>query len=167
MTTYLNHTVINPNSSQPSGRRVKASWLATLALVLVFMSPASHSADALLVVANLGDSQSGENKVNLTREQVRNLFMGIPVGKGLSPVALSPDNHLRTGFNTRIIGMAESRIQSYWAQMKFTGRKSPPPEFKSEEQLLEFLQNNPGSVGYVSEDTALPSGLQVVYEDAL
>ena len=156
-----------PVSLRPSRASCIYSILVSLGLLLLLASPASRAADTLLVVANLGEHSSSESNINLTREQVRNLFMGIPVGKGLSPVALTPENRLRTGFNTRIIGMAESRIQSYWAQMKFTGRKSPPPEFDNEQQLLEFLQQNPGSVGYVSESTALPSGVQVVYEDAL
>lgn len=124
--------------------------------------PAIAADDALLVVANLENQQP----VTLTREQVRNLFMGIPVGKSLTPVVLSPDNHTRVDFNTRVIGMAESRIQSYWAQMKFTGRKSPPEEFRSEAELILFLQQNPGSIGYISKTTQLPENLQVVYEDA-
>lgn len=133
-----------------------------LLLVSLLISPFASADGTLLVIANLG----AEQKVSLTREQVRNLFMGIPVGKSLTPVVLTPENQTRVGFNTRVIGMAESRIQSYWAQMKFTGRKTPPAEFRSEAELIEFVQKTPGSIGYVSASTKLPDNLQVVYEDA-
>lgn len=128
----------------------------------IILIPAAEAEQTLLVVANV----EGQQNINLTREQVRNLFMGIPVGKSLTPVVLAPDNQTRVGFNTRVIGMAESRIQSYWAQMKFTGRKTPPVEFRSEVDLVEFLQKTPGSIGYVSEAAELPDNLQIVYRDA-
>ncbi|MCY0965169.1 hypothetical protein [Parathalassolituus penaei] len=133
-----------------------------LLLASVLLAPVASADGTLLVIANLGADQ----KITLSREQVRNLFMGIPVGESLTPVVLTADNKARAGFNTRVIGMAEARIQSYWAQMKFTGRKTPPAEFRSEAELIEFVQKTPGSIGYVSASTKLPDNLQVVYEDA-
>ncbi|WP_211225140.1 hypothetical protein [Oceanobacter kriegii] len=136
--------------------------LATVLMMFSLSAAEAKAEHSLLVVAN---NQDGS--IQLTRSQVRNLFMGVSVGKGLEPVALQPGNQLRTRFNTEVIGMAENRIQSYWAQMKFTGRQTPPEEFSSEQELIEYLSQHPGSVGYVSSEASLPDGLQVVYADDL
>ena len=129
-----------------------------LAALLQSLSAMATAGDALLVVGNVKDQQ-----LNLTREQVRNLFMGASLGIQLQPLSLPPSSRSRSLFNTKVIGLTESRIQSYWAQMKFTGRMTPPPEFASEAELIEYLARHPGTVGYVSEDADLPKNLHILF----
>ncbi len=115
-------------------------------------------AEGLVVVANI------KEPVKLSREQVRNLYMGASLGQDLTPLALRPGNHLRTVFNTRVIGLSEARVQSYWAQMRFTGRLKPPPEVKDAEELVQQLLQKPGAVGYLPVGLELPEPLVVVYD---
>ena len=119
---------------------------------------ATVASNQIIIVANLDDHTD-----NLTREQVRNLFMGASIGRNLEPVALPPHNHTRSLFNAKIIGMAEQRIQSYWAQMKFTGRFTQPKEVQSEQEMLVYLRNNKGSIGYLTADTNIPQGLHIMF----
>ena len=119
---------------------------------------AVHAGDRILVVANVEKQHQ-----TLTREQVRNLFMGASVGYQLYPVALPPQNRTRSLFNAKVIGMAESRIQSYWAQMKFTGRLTPPDEVNSEKEMIRYLSENQGSIGSLPADAELPDNLTVLY----
>jgi len=114
--------------------------------------------DGLIVVANTGGEE-----LALSREQVRNLFMGISLGYNFKPVAIAPRNHSRAIFNAQVIGLTEARIQSYWSQMKFTGRMSPPREFSSEQDILFFLKNTKGAVSYLPADYKLPEGITIVY----
>ncbi|GGY35970.1 hypothetical protein GCM10011297_06250 [Bacterioplanes sanyensis] len=115
-------------------------------------------AEGLVVVANI------KEPVKLSREQVRNLYMGASLGQDLTPLALRPGNHLRTVFNTRVIGLSEARVQSYWAQMRFTGRLKPPPEVQDAEELVQQLLQKPGAVGYLPVGLELPEPLVVVYD---
>tara|TARA_B100000287_G_scaffold356985_1_gene348091 strand:- start:1456 stop:1881 length:426 start_codon:yes stop_codon:yes gene_type:complete len=114
--------------------------------------------EGVVVVANTG----GES-IELSREQVRNLYMGASLGYDFNPVALPPRNHVRSLFNTQVIGLTESRIQSYWSQMKFTGRMKPPKELNNPEAILEFISQNRGSVGYLPSGVEIPASLTVVY----
>ena len=118
----------------------------------------ANGADAIIVVANTQDKS-----IQLNRQQVRNLFMGGALPYDLSAVALPPENQTRVLFNTKVVGLTESRIQSYWAQMRFTGRKRAPKEVDSENLVLEYLKNNEGSVGYLPAGIAIPKGLTVIY----
>lgn len=115
------------------------------------------TAQELYVVANTSQP------LELSREQVRNLYMGASLGYDLTPVALPVSHRLRSVFNTRVIGLAENRIQSYWAQMKFTGRRTPPLEMDSEAALTRYLQETPGAVGYISGAAGVPDKLTLIY----
>ena len=114
--------------------------------------------NAITVVANTQD-----RGMLLSRHEVRNLFMGTRLGYNFIAITLPPENQTRVIFNTKVIGLTESRIQSYWAQMRFTGRKKIPREVASEQLMLEYLQNNKGAVGYLPASLTLPDDLTVIY----
>ena len=127
-----------------------------LAVLLAFAVQAQ--AAGVLIVAN-----TAECDLKLTRIEVRNLFMGEASDLALDAIALPPDSLTRVLFNTKVIGLTESRIQAYWAQMRFSGRKQPPREFQDEAKALEYVLANDGAVGYFSQDTPLPEGLVILY----
>ena len=142
-------------------------YLLPLGVLLLWLCswPVQAGQNKNLVQTNNLVLVSGNSELtsSLNREQVRNLYMGASLGYGLKPIALPRRNRLRSVFNTRVIGLSESRIQSYWAQMRFTGRKQPPKEISNEQQLLEYLVQHPDCVGYVSADTELPQTLKVIF----
>lgn len=115
--------------------------------------------EPIRVIAN-----SATPGLQLTRLQIRNIFMGSGSDAGLTPLALPPTDISRVVFTTRIIGLTESRVQSYWAQMRFSGRKTPPQEFATPTALLEHLLATPESIGYIPASIATPAGVQVLLE---
>lgn len=130
-------------------------------LLLLLMAAANHNSHAregLVVVAN-----THYRSPTLTLEQVRNLFMGGNAGLALKPVALPLNNHTRLLFNAHVMGLPEKRIQSYWAQMKFTGRRVPPAILHSEQDVVSYLLENPETVSYLPADQPLPDNLKVLY----
>ena len=130
-----------------------------LAILLTGAAPVqTQQADRVLVVANVADRD-----LQLSQREVRSLFMGRGSDAGLNVIFLSPDNLTRILFNTRVMGLAESRIQAYWAQMRFSGRKRPPREFEDEAAAMRYVLANEGAVGYFSQDMTLPEGLTVLY----
>ena len=131
-----------------------------LAILLAGAAPVqtqTHT-DRVLVVANLEDRD-----LQLTQREVRSLFMGRASNPGLNAIVLTPDNLTRVLFNTKVIGLTEARIQAYWAQMRFSGRRTPPREFENEAEALQYVLANEGAVGYFSQDTPLPEGLTILY----
>lgn len=81
----------------------------------------------------------------------------------LQPVSLVPGHRARSIFNAKVIALPESRIQSYWAQMRFSGRVAAPKEMDSLQAMLQYIGEDEGAVGYVPAGTVLPSHLTVVY----
>ena len=132
--------------------------LRPLLLAVLLAFAAQVQAQGVLIVAN-----TAERDLKLTRIEVRNLFMGEASDLALDAIALPPDSLTRVLFNTKVMGLAESRIQAYWAQMRFSGRKRPPREFENEAAALRYVLANEGAVGYFSQDTPLPEGLVILY----
>ena len=89
--------------------------------------------------------------------------MGGALPYNFEAIALPPENQTRVLFNTRVVGLTESRIQSYWAQMRFTGRKKAPKEVASEKAVLEYIKSHPGAVGYLPAGVSIPDELTVLY----
>ncbi len=116
--------------------------------------------ESIVVLANL---EGRDPSMQLETHEVRNLFMGGVGPEGLTPVALEVGDRSRIVFNTHVVGLTESRIQSYWAQMRFSGRSKRPAEFPDSGSLVAHLQNTPGAIGYVDANEPVPEGLTVVY----
>ena len=140
----------------------KLKWPLLLAVMLAsaaqLQTQAQTHAESVLVVANTDDRD-----LQLSQREVRSLFMGRASNPGLNAIMLTPDNLTRVLFNTKVIGLTEARIQAYWAQMRFSGRRPPPREFENEAEALRYVLANEGAVGYFSQDTPLPEGLTILY----
>ena len=84
----------------------------------------------------------------------------------LTPIALSPGEVARSVFNVRVVGLTESRIQAYWAQMRFSGRQQRPQTAQSIEELILMIESTDNTIGYLPEDTPIPSSLKVIYRSS-
>ena len=94
----------------------------------------AHARERVLVVAN-----SAESTLQLSKSEIRNLFMGGSLD-GLSPVEFESGTHIR-----------------------FSGRSNPPSNVSNIEEMVTFLIEHESSVGYLPEGTSIPNGLTVVY----
>jgi hypothetical protein len=129
---------------------------------MTFISQVASGSENVVIVANLSTQQSSQLP-SLDRQALRNIFLGGVSSRGYLPVGLTPEHEIRQVFNVAVIGLSESRIQSYWAQMRFSGRNKPPPEFATVSALLDYIRNTPNAIGYVPANTEIPSELIVVY----
>jgi len=124
---------------------------------LVACAVFSFGAGALSVITHV------DNTMTFNKQQIRDVFMGAAPKLKLIPVVLPISEPVRLQFNIKVVGLTESRIQSYWAQMRFSGHMKPPRELKSEADVLDFVSANPEAIAYVSADTKLPAGVKTVF----
>lgn len=141
--------------------RFRASWAALL-LVLAVVGPASTSAqEDFQVVVN-----SGNPTATLTAKQVSNLFLkkttAWPDGLEARPVDLQPLSTTRARFSTAVHGRPVEAVKRYWQRQIFAGRGTPPVELTSDREVLEFVSEHPGAIGYVAAQTALSEGVSVL-----
>ncbi|TPV56865.1 hypothetical protein FJ444_13995 [Aestuariibacter sp. GS-14] len=139
-------------------------YFIKMSLMLVFWGAIGSSecvaeSRDVVVVANVDNKD-----IRLDKRAVRNLFMGNAIDVLLEPVSLPPETLTRAVFNTKVIGLTESRIQSYWSQMRFSGRSKPPREMQDIDDLLAYISTHKDTVAFFPADTPIPDHLTVVYQ---
>ncbi len=84
-----------------------------------------------------------------------------PDGQALRPVDQRPDSPTRQRFSDDALKRRVSAVKEYWTQAIFSGRGVPPPEVDSDDQVVKFVLQTPGAIGYVSTAASL-EGAKVV-----
>ena len=111
------------------------------------------------VVVNSANTMTEIDVGNLSRIYLKKTASW-PDGSEAFPVDMAPDTELRKEFSKAVHGRDAAAIKSYWQRQIFSGKGTPPMEFSSEEDLLFFVSEMPGAIGYVSDSTPLTSGVK-------
>lgn len=95
-------------------------------------------------------------KVDLSQQDVERIFLAktktFPDGEVATPVNRKEGEKIRITFDHRVIGKNESQMKSYWAKLIFTGKAVPLKQLGSDQEIMEFVANLPGAIGYVDAD---------------
>lgn len=96
---------------------------------------------------------------SLERQFVEDAFLkrrrAWPHDATVRPADLPPQSHVRVRFSEEIIRRPVSAVRAYWQQRIFSGRDVPPPELASDAEVMRYVANHPGGIGYVSGGAAL------------
>ncbi len=71
-------------------------------------------------------------------------------GSKIKPVDQSRSSDVRKAFSEEVMGKSVSAIKGYWHQQIFSGRGVPPPEKKTDQDVISYVKENPGGIGYVT-----------------
>lgn len=116
----------------------------------------THDTKVIIVV------NTTDKALTFSKQQIRHIYMGGAMSRQFKAINLPAGNLLRIDFNTKMVGLTESRIQAYWAQMKFTGRSKPPVEFSTTKEVIEYLMAVENAVAYLPSGIKIPDELTVV-----
>jgi len=116
--------------------------------VLFTVSGAIGWSAEIFVLANKGVPDK-----ELQRESVERIYLGKKSqwsdGTRIVPVVLKSGS-THTAFVKKFLDRDASQFSTYWKQAVFTGRGMPPKSFETEAELIEFVSNTPGAIGYAS-----------------
>jgi len=114
--------------------------------------------DDLVVVAH-----AAVPKLDL--QTLQRLYTGRVVevsGVDIVVVNAAPGSAARQRFLAQVMQQDDERYRAYWTVRRHVGKGTPPRELRSAAEVLEFVQANPGAVGYVSAAELRP-GFNVVF----
>lgn len=90
---------------------------------------------------------------SLAQKEVINLFLGrqkrLKDGLTVSPVDLPQSDPTISRFYQLLVKKNVAEISAYWARLYFSGQAQPPRKGESTEDVLNFVANNQGAIGYV------------------
>jgi hypothetical protein len=78
------------------------------------------------------------------------------------PVDQQVESKVRRIFSPVVLDHTPSQVQSWWQIQLFRGRAVPPATLKSDNEVLQYIAEHPGGVGYVDAATELPDFLRVL-----
>lgn len=127
-------------------------------LLIVCGCSSAAAAGSLLVVAHL-DTPA------LSEDTLQKVYLGKVVevnGRPVIPVNLTKGNSLRKAFMETFLTQDDDKFIAYWTVRRYIGKGTPPVEFATIEQQLEFVRATPGAVGYVDESADIKQGLRTL-----
>ncbi|MEP6729720.1 MAG: hypothetical protein ABJE10_03735 [bacterium] len=101
----------------------------------------------------------------ITRDELSKMFLlrltRWPNGQHVQPVDGNEMSPVRRHFSDTVLRMDVPSVKSFWQEIVFSGRGTPPPERVSEIEIIGFVKKNPGAIGYVSSITPV-DGVKVI-----
>ncbi len=73
-------------------------------------------------------------------------------GTKVIPVDLKENSPVRAAFSKKVVGKSVAAVKAYWQQQLFSGAATPPIQKKSSAEIVKYVKENKGAVGYVSND---------------
>src|SRR5512133_889000 len=139
----------------------RASVYALLAALALSSPSVSLAGDGYKLVVN-----ADQRTQRLSKEEVSRVFLKKVTrwsdGTEIRVVQPRSDSAVRRAFDTTVHRLPATAIRAYWSQMVFSGRDVPPVERANDEGILEFVRQNPGGIGVVSEGAAVSGGVRVL-----
>lgn len=135
--------------------------LRLLLAAALLLGAAAHAADdlAVVVIAHPGVARVDANAL-------QRLYTGRSIevaGTAVTVVNAAPGSPLRERFLTQVLATDNDRYVAYWTVRRHVGKGVPPRDLKTAAEVIEFVQNTPGGLGYVAA-TELRPGLNVVFK---
>lgn len=127
---------------------------------LLLAAGAAQAADdvAFVVIAHAGVAR-------VDAATLQRLYTGRAIeadGTPVTVVNLAPGVQPRERFLGQVVRLDNDRYVAYWTVRRHVGKGVPPREFRSAAELIDYVQNTPGAIGYVA-GVDLKPGLNVVY----
>lgn len=133
---------------------LKQLLVAALALL-----PAAALAVDFVVVAN-----PSVQATTLSRGELSRIFTRLqttwPGGGAARPVDQARSSPVREAFSREVLGKTMPAVEQYWTQAIFSGRAVPPVEKRADAEVLVYVRENPGAIGYVSASAAGAEGVK-------
>ncbi len=130
----------------------------------LFLAPAAALPAEFVLVANPSVSTAAISRAEATRIFLR-LQSEWPDGGHARPVDQSKSSPLRDAFSREVLGKSLASVEQYWTQAIFSGRAVPPVEKRSDADVLAYVRENPGAVGYVSASAPLEGVKRITLRD--
>ncbi|MEJ2415910.1 MAG: phosphate ABC transporter substrate-binding protein [Exilibacterium sp.] len=107
-----------------------------------------------------------DNHNKLTARDIARIYLGkkktFPDGARAIPIDQSEDSLVRAVFNANVLNKSSQRLKTYWAELLFTGRGTPPEEVGRDDAVKTRVSQNPSIIGYIDASN-VDDSVRVVY----
>jgi ABC-type phosphate transport system substrate-binding protein len=141
-------------------RNLRRTVAVLAGLLLAAVAPRAE-AQGFQIIVNVANPAS-----ELKKDEVAKIFLKTITkwGSGVvtAPCGNGGSKSVTDAFAKAVLGKSASALESYWQQQIFAGKDVPPPEKKTDADVIAFVQATPGAIGYVASSATLSSGVKAV-----
>ena len=129
--------------------------LIALGIVLGGSFSVAEENIAFQVIVHVSNPTKQLSKSELSQLFLKRVKQWKDSNEAVLPIELVDNSPVRQKFSEVIHGREVAAIKAYWQKQIFSGRGVPPEEKKSDEEVLKYVSENPGAVGYIAEVTKI------------
>jgi ABC-type phosphate transport system substrate-binding protein len=135
----------------------------TLAAAILALPAAAAAADFVLI-ANPSVKTSSIHRSEAARFFLRQASAWAD-GEHVRPVDQVRTAAVRQEFTQKILRRSLGEVETFWTQAIFSGRAVPPPQKKTDAEVLAYVRETPGAIGYVDAAAALEGVKRIALEE--
>lgn len=129
---------------------MKTRAIFAFILLTALLSPVLSLADGAVIIANKDVPSSA-----LSSDDVKQIFLGNKTAwDNGDKIVFVVQDRTKTAdvFLKTYVKKSSSQYDNFWKKQVFTGKGKAPQSFSSDQELVEFVANTPGAIGYISSD---------------
>ena len=115
-------------------------------------------------VVMIGRSDLNMPKLNVAT--ISRIYTGKIIEMGgiaIFPVNAYQESLIREKFLRKYLQQNEDKYSAYWTVRRFIGKGTPPKEIISTQEMIDYILQTPGAIGYIDTDkTNLPNNIKVL-----
>ena len=136
-------------------------WLVTVSLLTLVGPPAFGEDLGFKIVVSADHPIDSITPEELSKVFLRKQWRWAD-GSSTAPVDQKPESPARLAFTRAIHKRSVGSIKNFWQSRIFSGKATPPPELATDLDVLKFVEDQSGGVGYVTATTPLPPFIRVL-----
>lgn len=130
--------------------------LVTAIVVLGLQSfkpaPASFEGEGIVVIVNKDNPVTELNNGSAKLYYLRKIKRRWPaIEKTIKPVDRKGSPALKTAFFTQVLEMTVEAGNNYFTQRQFSNSEMPPVQLDSDAEVISYVAENIGAIGYISK----------------
>ncbi len=107
------------------------------------------------IIVNASNPHESMTEKNLSKLFLKKIKKWPKFKLKVLPVDYQEESPIRQYFSKIILGRDVAFIKTYWEKQIFSGRAKPPQQFSSDPDMMEYVAQSPGAIGYVSAETEI------------
>ena len=110
------------------------------------------------VLADVAVIVNSANNASIADSDISRIFLGkikqFSNGDKITIINLKFKQDTRNEFEKKALNKSASQVKAYWSKLMFSGKGKPPKELGSDKEIIAFVVENPGAIGYVNAASA-------------
>lgn len=121
----------------------------TLSLVissLYLVAPVANAGVAVI-------THPGVKEIGLSKSKLAKIYLGklknYSNGRRIKAVDLPKSSKAHKKFYKSVVKKSDSAMNRHWSKLKFTGKGKPPKKLDTARDVIKWVANNEGAIGYI------------------